>query len=149
MFTGELISYTRTEHNTLTPSQSHSITYNEDGEIVGGVVGSHVAGFYSKWENLREEHTESEEITLPGIPLIDTNFPVMGEDTINELSEAYIWLNRKIKETISFDVYDYPHVFNFNDRIIFNDDEYFVESNTAIKTPRIVNQQSLVLVRWY
>lgn len=149
VFTGELISYTRTEHNTLTPSQSHTVEYDEDGNLVGSVVGSHVAGFYDNYATLEEEHTESENRTIQGNPLIDPNFPVIGDGALAELTSAVKWLNRKTKETVSFDVYDYPHVFDLNDRIILNGNEYFLESNTVTKTPRIVNQQSLVLVRWY
>lgn len=136
-------------HNKLTPSQSHTVEYDEDGNLVGSVVGSHVAGFYDNYVTLEEEHTESENRTIAGNPLIDPNFPVIGDGALAELTSAVKWLNRKTKETVSFDVYDYPHVFDLNDRIILNGNEYFIESNTVIKTPRIVNQQSLVLVRWY
>ena len=81
--------------------------------------------------------------------MIDTSFPVYGNDTLAKISSAIRWLNRKTQETVSFDLYDYPHVVDFLDKIIFNGNEYFLQSNIVSKTPRIVNKQSLTLVRWY
>jgi len=88
-------------------------------------------------------------VVIPGNPLIDTSFPVVGNDTLAKLSSEIIWLNRKTQETISFDIYDYLHVIDFNDRIIFAGNEYFLEDNTVTKNPKIVNKQSVQLVRWY
>ena len=140
---------TYVQHNYLTPSQRQSIYIDEDENAEQSVVGSHVAGHYQNLITLTNEHTETDTVVIPGNPLIDTSFPVADNDTIKTLSEAIIWLNRRTQETISLDVYDCPHLIDFNDRIIFNGNEYFLESNTAIKNNRIVNKQSLQFVRWY
>lgn len=136
------------QHNYLTPSQTHHVWIDEGGEETNSVVGSHVAGFYAEWVTLREATTETKTATLPN-PLISTDFPVVNNDTIIKLVNAIGWLNRKTQETISMDIYDYPHVIDFNDRIIFNGNVYFLESNSVVKTPRIVNKQSIKIVRWY
>jgi len=136
-------------HEQLTPSQRITRQFDEDGNETGSVVGSHVAGFYDNYKTISEEHTDSQEVVIPGNPLIDTSFPVVGNDTLAKLSSEIIWLNRKTQETISFDIYDYLHVIDFNDRIIFAGNEYFLEDNTVTKNPKIVNKQSVQLVRWY
>ena len=86
---------------------------------------------------------------VDAIFLYDSSFPVDGAEALQDLTNQLKWLNRKTQETISFDLYDYPHVIDFNDKIIFNGNIYFLEINTIIRTPRIVNKQSLTLVRWY
>lgn len=136
-------------HEQLTPSQRITRQFDEDGNETGSVVGSHVAGFYDNFQTIFEEHTDSQEVVIPGNPLIDTSFPVVGNDTLAKLSSEIIWLNRKTQETISFDIYDYLHVIDFNDRIIFAGNEYFLNDNTVTKNPKIVNKQSVQLVRWY
>ena len=136
------------QHNYLTPSQTHSVWY-EDGNNEGSVIGSHVAGFYDEVITLRETTTDTKTFTIYGNPLIDTSFPVVNQDKLAELSAAIRWLNRKTQETISLDIYDFPHVIDFNDRIIFNGNTYFLDSNSVTRTPRIVNKQSISFVRWY
>lgn len=100
-----------------------------------------------KWYTLTGE--QEKEVTINGHALVDTSLPVTDFATKKNFSDAINWLNRKTQETISMDVYDFPHVIDFNDRIIFNGAEYFLESNTVTKTPRIVNKQSVRFVRWY
>ena len=57
-------------------------------------------------------------------------------------------LNRKIKETVSFDVYNLSHIVDFTDAITFNGNRYYLESNKTSLTPTEF-KQSLELVRWY
>lgn len=141
------ISYVK--HTYLTPSQRQSMWLDEDKNAEGSVVGSHIAGFYDEIETLSEPYTETDTAIIDGNPLIDTNFPIEGKEKFQELSEAIRWLNRKTQETISLDVYDCEHVIDFNDRIVFEGNEYYLESNTVIKTARIMNRQSLKFMRWY
>ena len=86
---------------------------------------------------------------LKGHSLVDTSFPVDGTNELAYLTQQIEWLNRRTEETITVDLYDYPHVIDFNDKIIFHGNTYHLRSNTAARTERIVNRQSLVLVRWY
>lgn len=145
---GKITDKHTVQHNYLTPSQTHSVWY-EDGNNEGSVIGSHVAGFYDEVITLRETTTDTKTFTIYGNPLIDTSFPVVNQDKLAELSAAIRWLNRKTQETISMDIYNYPHVIDFNDRIIFNGNTYFLDSNSVTRTPRIVNKQSITIVRWY
>lgn len=140
---------TYTHHTHLTPSQNHTQSFDEDGNELAGVVGSHVAGFYDEKLTIEEPFDEQKEVTIEGNPLIDTSFPVADFEKLVELTDAIKWLNRKIQETVSFDVYNYPHVIDFNDRIIFNGNIYYLESNTVSKNSRTVNKQSVSFVRWY
>ena len=87
--------------------------------------------------------------TVNGVSLIDTTFPVDGQSKLESLTQAIMWLDRKTEETIKVDLYDYPHVIDFNDRIIWQGNTYYLRSNTVTVNERIVNQQSLEFVRWY
>lgn len=58
-------------------------------------------------------------------------------------------LNRKTLETVTTTVYDFPHLIDFNDKIILDGAEYFLVRNRAKSTSRIRNEQALTLVRWY
>lgn len=81
--------------------------------------------------------------------LVDTTFPITDIPTLQRLTDAVIWLNRKTKETLTFDLYNYPHIIGFNDRIRIDGNTYYLQSNTATKTPRISNKQTITCVRWY
>ena len=159
--TGDTVEEREVIHEPLADSRSGqglSVARDEDGETTASVVGQkpftdkptpwakhvHMNG---KWYTLTGE--QEKEVTINGHALVDTSLPVTDFATKKNFSDAINWLNRKTQETISMDVYDFPHVIDFNDRIIFNGAEYFLESNTVTKTPRIVNKQSVRFVRWY
>ena len=91
---------------------------------------------------------DDKELTINGIALYDSSFPIDDVATLRALTSELQRLNRTTQETITLDIFDYPHIFDFNDRIIFGGYEYFIDSNSVSKTPRIVNKQSLKLVRW-
>ena len=89
-------------------------------------------------------------------PTADITFPVREFETIFELTQALIWLNRKTQEEISVDVIDkivggvptINHIIDFTERIKFNGNEYYLVSNQIRLTTRKLIQ-SLKLVRWY
>lgn len=87
--------------------------------------------------------------TIHGVSLIDTSFPVEGQQALEFLTNAIKNLDRKTEESISVDLYNYHHIIDFNDRIIFNNNVYFLRSNNVVKNERIVNKQSLEFVRWF
>ncbi|MBQ4494462.1 MAG: hypothetical protein II968_01715 [Selenomonadaceae bacterium] len=137
----------------MTPSQQFSRMEDEDGNTIASNVGSNLPGFYDEWYWLslpKEVGYEYDINKITGYnPLIDTEFPVLDAEIYSQLIAAYAWLNRKTQEIISFDVYDYPHLIDFNDRILFGGNEYHLVNNTALSNARIRNKQSLRLVRWY
>lgn len=145
---GNINEHSEIHHKTLTPSQRHTKKV-VDGDEESSVIGSHVAGMYNGKKVIAGAYDSTETALVEGNPLIDTNFPVLDDDKLAEITEAVKWLNRKTQETISIDIYDYPHVIDFNDRIFFNGNIYFLVSNTVLKNPRIVNKQSIQFVRWY
>ncbi|MBR6012791.1 MAG: hypothetical protein IK062_03285, partial [Selenomonadaceae bacterium] len=129
----QCVERTVTHHTVLSPSQRHTQSFDEDGNELAGVIGSHVAGFYDERLTLWEPFDKQKDVTIDGNPLIDTSFPVADKDKLIELTDAIKWLNRKVKETVAFDLYNYPHLIDFNDKIMFNGKFYFLESNTALK----------------
>lgn len=125
-----------------------------------------------------EYETYQEYIDIDGLSLIDTSFPIQnvirenftnspypilglteeermsvdtakGHGRLKALTEEIKRLNLKTKETVNVTIYNYPHLIDFNDRILFNANEYFLVSNTAKTIPRLFNSQSLTFVRWF
>lgn len=143
------VDVSKVYHSSLTPSQRHSKRVDEDGNEESSVVGSHVAGMYNARKVLRGAYDLSGTADIEGNPLIDTSFPVLDDSKLLELTNAIKWLNRKTQETLKLDIFDYPHVIDFNDLLLLDGKTYHLQSNTAMKTPRIVNKQTLSLVRWY
>ena len=94
-------------------------------------------------------YTETQSRTLNGLSLYDSSFPIHNVDKLVELTAAIQWLNRRTKETVTFTLYECPHLIDFNDRIIFNGAQYFLVSNVATTNARIFNEQRISLVRWY
>ena len=87
--------------------------------------------------------------TINGFLGVDPSFPLLQFAARAEVTSALASLNRKIKETVSLNVYNFEHIIDFNDKIILNGIEYFLVSNTIKTTSRIYNEQSLTLVRWF
>ena len=153
---GQLIDTQVTEHTPLGQGQGHSYSTDETGDYLGSNVGRskgddrNSSGTFVGMEfTWMQVGSKNQERTVPGWVLFDTSFPVYGEDKLIELTNAIKWLNRKVQQKISMDIYDFNHVIDFNDKIIFNGNEFHLESNTVIKTPRIVNKQSVTLIRWF
>lgn len=46
------------------------------------------------------------------------------------------------------DIYNYNHVVDFTDAIIFKGNNYYLDSNTISQTPTEL-KQSIQLVRWF
>ena len=97
----------------------------------------------------QQRKARQQERLIPGIVPFDTSFPIVGDDKLIEITNAIKDLNRRTKETVTLTLYDYPHLIDFNDRIVLYQAEYFLVSNTLTTTPHVRDEQSLVLVRWY
>lgn len=94
-------------------------------------------------------YTEKLSRTVNGLSLYDSAFPIHNTGKLIALTNAIKWLNRRTKETVTMTIYEYPHLIDFNDRIIFEGNVYFLVSNTATTTERIFNEQRITMVRWY
>ena len=144
----------------ITPYQSEQAMYGGYSEaFVDGAHddnGNYYPAVYDGQGNryLVTGHTFNKEQTgqrtrLNAYALVDTSFPVDGYDKLQYLTNQIEWLDRKTEESVTLDIYDYPHLIDFNDRIVWNGNTYYLRSNTAIKTETIVNKQTLEFVRWY
>lgn len=76
------------------------------------------------------------------------NLPTNDKTTLDSYLQELKWLNRKIKESVSMDIYNYDHVIDFTDRITFRGNDYYLVSNSVNQTPTEL-KQSVQLVRWH
>ena len=171
---GSKVDEVVTIHDPVRNTQSHVYAVDEFGVLGGVVTSSNNDDRVTPWQNAHTEYKSGaivrdsdgnrylltriihhqDEIamkrrTINGVALIDTTFPVDGQSYLEALTQAIMWLDRKTEETIKVDLYDYPHVIDFNDRIIWGGNTYYLRSNTVTVTERIANKQSLEFVRWY
>lgn len=142
----------------------YATTVYEDGERVGsslsqgapgGKAGQYTIdqsslGFGSHYSSYYDEDDAQYS------SLIDTEFPVKGEEYLAILTQAIEWLNRKVQETVTVEINanirdgvpDVEHIVDFTERIRFDGNEYFLVSNSVELTPRSL-KQTIKMTRWY
>ena len=122
----------------------------DDGETYwGDGAGAYVWKDGKKYEVVGWKNVSEDIEDVPANSLYDDSFPVADETLKYILTKEMQWLNYKIQETVSLDVYGFPHIFDFNDRIIFFGNIYFLQSNSVTHHHNLPNKQSLQLIRWY
>ena len=140
----------------------YATTVYVDGNLEGstlsqGKPGGKASRFTVEQSNLSLGSSYSrEDYDAPFTSLIDTEFPVKGEAYLKELTQAILWLNRKTQETVTLEVFanicdgvpDVGHIVDFTERIRFEGQEYFLQSNAVELTPRSL-KQSIKMTRWY
>lgn len=117
--------------------------YTIDQSALG--LGSHYSSYY-----------DGDDAYVPFSSLIDTEFPVEGEEYLAILTQAIEWLNRKVQETVTVEIHanirdgvpDVEHIVDFTERIRFDGNEYFLVSNSVELTPRRL-RQVVKMTRWY
>ena len=133
-----------------------------DGSLEGstlsqGKPGGKASRFTVEQSNLSLGSSYSrDEEDAPFTSLIDTEFPVKGEAYLKELTQAILWLNRKTQEIVTLEVFanicdgvpDVGHIVDFTERIRFEGQEYFLQSNAVELTPRSL-KQTIKMTRWY
>lgn len=144
---------TETYYTSLGQGQRSASVYR-DGEYLGSSTGStsgdsSATDYITKRAWLREPKEVTEEVEMPGNPLIDTSFPIADTDTLVVVTSALMSLNRRTRETVSMEISDFEHIITFEDQVIFEGNTYHLQSNTIEKTPKIKNKQSISIVRWY
>ena len=80
----------------------------------------------------------------------------MGADYLRALTREIEWLKRKTQETVTVEIRarirsgvpDIDHIVDFTERIRFEGNEYFLQSNMVELTPRLL-RQTIKMVRWY
>lgn len=129
-------------------------------------------------DDIKDTENVTLNTTIEGLTLVDTSFPIKtssdiddsqweggyppsiieaqqridpdkGAHRLEQITEALKWLNRRTKEIVTLSMYKFPHVIDFNDRVVLDGVEYFLVNNTARSSTRLYNEQNLTLVRWY
>lgn len=98
--------------------------------------------------NLGGKYPDNSGESYQGAALFDTSFPISDTATLKKLTKDIEWLNRKTEEKVSMDIWQYPHLIDFTDKILFNGATYFLESNQVTQTPREL-KQTVTMIRWY
>ena len=88
--------------------------------------------------------------------IVNTSFPIVETNVKDACVEAMYWLNRRIEETLSINIIcevrngipQIHHVVDFNERIKYEENEYYLISN-AIRLDSTQYVQHLELIRWY
>lgn len=101
-------------------------------------------------------HHYGERNLSPYASLIDTEFPVKEDSYLLKLTAAIEWLNRKTQETVTVEVIsrvvngvpEIDHIVDFTELILFNGNEYFLQSNAVTLSPRGM-RQTIKMTRWY
>ena len=139
----------------------YATTVYVDGALEGsslsqGKPGGKASQFTIEQSNLSLGAHYAGDDTLPYSSLIDTEFPVVGTDYLRALTREIEWLNRKTQETVTVEIRarirsgvpDIDHIVDFTERIRFEGNEYFLQSNMVELTPRLL-RQTIKMVRWY
>jgi len=142
----------------------YATTVYEDGERVGSSLSQGAPGGKASQYTIDQSslgfgsHYSSyyDEDDAQYSSLIDTEFPVKGEEYLAVLTQAIEWLNRKVQETVTVEIQanirdgvpDVEHIVDFTERIRFNGNEYFLMSNSVELNPRSL-KQTLKMTRWY
>ena len=140
----------------------YATTVYVDGNLEGstlsqGKPGGKASRFTVEQFNLSlGSRYSGDDDDAPFASLIDTEIPVKGEEILKELTQAILWLNRKTQETVTLEVYaniqdgvpDVGHIADFTERIRFEGQEYFLQSNAVELTPRSL-KQTIKMTRWY
>ena len=154
---GEQIDYRSVKHSPTNYGQAAVTAGNGDSQNIVSTVKNvpyderptpYAIGQQLKALITEPSGSKRQERLVPGIVSFDTSFPVVGDGTLLNITAAIKSLNRTTQETVTLSLYDFPHVIDFNDRILINGAEFFLKSNKVSTSPRVFHQQNLTLVRW-
>lgn len=98
--------------------------------------------------NLGSSYPKDDGGQIEGAALFDTEFPIYDSATLKKLTRDIEWLNRKTEEKLTMDIWQYGHLIDFTDRIRYQGNTYFLESNQVSRTPTEL-RQTVTMVRWY
>lgn len=98
--------------------------------------------------NLGSGYPKDDGGQIEGAALFDTEFPIYDSDTLKKLTRDIEWLNRKTEEKLTMDIWQYGHLIDFTDRIRYQGNTYYLESNQVSRTPTEL-KQTVTIVRWF
>lgn len=150
----DITSETLTQHVYL-GNGWYGTTVYVDGEfnnssVSNGKPGGKASKYIMDQSNLSlgGKYPDNSGESYQGAALFDTSFPISDTATLKKLTKDIEWLNRKTEEKVSMDIWQYPHLIDFTDKILFNGAAYFLESNQVTQTPREL-KQTVTMIRWY
>lgn len=151
---GDTTSETLTQHVYL-GNGWYGTTVYVDGEfnnssVSNGKPGGKASKYIVDQSNLNlgGKYPDNSGESYQGAALFDTSFPISDTATLKKLTKDIEWLSRKTEEKVSMDIWQYPHLIDFTDKILFNGAAYFLESNQVTQTPREL-KQTVTMIRWY
>ena len=98
--------------------------------------------------NLGAGYPDSKNRSYEAAALFDTSFPISDAKTLKKLTRDIEWLDRKTEEKLTMDIWQYGHLIDFTDKIIYNGNTYYLESNQVQRTPTEL-KQTVSIIRWY
>ena len=98
--------------------------------------------------NLGSRYPKDDGGQIEGAALFDTEFPIYDSDTLKKLTRDIEWLNRKTEERLTMDIWQYGHLIDFTDRVKYQGNTYYLESNQVSRTPTEL-KQTVTIVRWF
>jgi hypothetical protein len=160
---GEQESRTVTDHYPLglnfygTQEKVYTITRDENGvpsekltSSQSSITEGRPGGKSSPYtiSQSRKRKIETVTVTMPSTPTTPSTIPATDAATLQRYADALTWLNGKTQVTCSVDCYD-AHIIDFLEKIIFLDQEWYLESNTiSLSGDSPAPRQKLELVRW-
>lgn len=122
------------------------------GGISQGAPGGKASTYSIEQESVAsstpEVNTDPPVYILPGKPYIKYlgTMPVTDFASIRRIASEIIWLDKKTEIRVQLDAYA-DTIFDLRKRIVWQGDEYFLESNTVTVDPDKTLQR-LELIRW-
>lgn len=98
--------------------------------------------------NLGGRYPDNSGESYQGAALFDTSFPISDTATLKKLTKDIEWLNRKTEEKLTMDIWQYGHLIDFTDRVKYQGNTYYLESNQVNRTPSEL-RQTVTIVRWF
>lgn len=156
---GLIFDYKKTTRYNAVGQGNYSVRTEIDGEIVSSEISSgspfQQATAYEVKVYSIDATSDTVSTTysppwaeLPARLKVDMEgIPITKQAELETIAEAIIWLNGKTEERVSLEVYD-ESILDFTKRIIWQGNEYYLDSNTIIQEPEKFVQR-VELVRWY
>lgn len=86
-------------------------------------------------------------VPLTGVAKARQSYPVADYDTLEDIADCLNLYEGKEEVTLNGEIVGGSHIYNFDDKIVYNGNTYFLVSNNVSRTYNSV-RQSITAVRW-
>lgn len=86
-------------------------------------------------------------VPLTGVAKARQSYPVADYDTLEDIADCLNLYEGKEEVTLNGEIVGGNHIYNFDDKIVYNGNTYFLVSNNVSRTYNSV-RQSITAVRW-